>query len=123
MYVCYARSWCPGQPQPPAFRPPFPVARPPMPYGPRPLSRYPPQPGPAPPMWYPPPGPAPPPWEPAPWGPPPPSQPVIERQFAGVVGDHHGSSSRGRDSSTVEVIYPVKKIKAVRVGKVSSKKR
>lgn len=111
MYVCYARSWCPGQPQPPAFRPPFPVPRPPMPYGPRPLSRYPP-----------PPGPAPPPWGPAPWGPPPPSQPMIERQFVGVVGDHRGSPSRGRDSSTVEVIYPVKKSKAQRVRKVRFKK-
>ena len=106
MYVCYARSWYPGRPQPPAFRPPFPAARPPMPYGPRPPSRYPPPWGPAPP----------------PWGPPPPSRPVIEHQFAGVVGDHRKSSSRGRDSTTVKVVYPVKKSNAQRVRKVSSKK-
>ena len=89
-----------------------------MPYGPRPPSRYPPPPGPDPSLWYPPPrGPAPPPWGPAPWGPPPPSQPMIERQFAGVVGDNHVSSSRGRDSSKVKVVYPVKKSKADRVRK------
>ena len=120
MYVCSARSGYPGQPQPPAFLPPFPVARPPMPYGSRPPSRYPPPPGPAPPPWGPPP----------PRGPSPPSLPVIERQFVGVVGDDRGSPSLGRDrydfvdddSSMVDVIYPAKKSKAQMWRRVSSKK-
>jgi len=126
VYVCYARSGYSGQPQPPAFRPPFPVARPPMPYGPRPSSRYPLPPGPAPPPWGPPPPREPPPQR----GPPPPSLPVIERQFVGMVGDHRGSPSLGRggydvvddDSSMVDVSYPAKKTKAQMWRRVSSKK-